>query len=241
MTEQWFDRVPAPLRRPVVFDQRWRNVTFLHWPVEPAAVAPLFPAGCRPDLVDGLSYVGLVPFELRRATIGAGPAVPYFGSFAETNIRLYSVDDAGRHGVVFRSLDTERLAILPIARLLFGVPYAWSRMRVERQAGVVAYDSQRRLPRRGLSSAVTVRISEPIQASPLERWLTARWGLHARIGGRTRWVPNSHGPWPLHEASVLELRDDLLAASGVVPCGPRLRALWSPGVRTRFGLPITLD
>lgn len=229
-----------PLRRPVVFDQLWQNLTFLHWPVDPAAVAPLFPAGTRPDTVDGVSYVGLIPFELRRAGFGTAGAIPYFGSFLETNIRLYSVDDAGRHGVVFRSLDTERLAILPLARIAFGVPYAWARMRVERDGAVVRYHSRRRWPSSGLRTTVAVQIGEPVEPTPLEVWLTARWGLHARIAGRTRWVPNAHGPWPLHAATVLELADDLLPASGVVATGDPLRALWSPGVHSRFARPVTI-
>ena len=106
MAEPEFDRIPAPLRPPVVFDQQWCNVSFLHWPVQPAAIAGLFPPGCRPDTVAGLSYVGLVPFQLRDIALGRSRAIPYFGTFAETNVRLYSVDDAGRHGVVFCSLDT---------------------------------------------------------------------------------------------------------------------------------------
>ena len=50
-------------------------------------------------------------------------------------------------------------------------------------------------------------------------------------------MPNQHEPWPLYAADVVELSDDLLGASGVTLAGPRLRALWSPGVATRFGRP----
>ncbi|MEO7262628.1 MAG: DUF2071 domain-containing protein [Jatrophihabitantaceae bacterium] len=241
MAEWEFDRVAAPLRPPIVFDQQWLNVSFLHWPVDPARIAHLFPPGCRPDVVEGLSYVGLVPFQLQRASLGRTGAIPYFGSFAETNVRLYSVDEAGRRGVVFLSLDTQRLAIVPIARLLFGVPYTWSRMRVHSQAGGSwRYESRRRWPQRGLTSTVTVQVAGPVEPTPLEQWLTARWGLHARIAGRTRWVPNSHGTWPLYEAEVLDLRDDLLAACSIEPAGDRLRALFSPGVRAQFGMPVPL-
>jgi hypothetical protein len=241
MAEWEFTRGAPPLRPPIVFDQQWRNVSFLHWPVEPSTITHLFPPGCRPDVVEGRSYVGLVPFQLRHAGLGRAGRIPYFGSFAETNIRLYSVDDAGRHGVVFCSLDTERLAIVPLARLLFGVPYTWSRMRVREQAGGIwRYEARRRWPRRGLASTVSIRVTGPVEPTPLEQWLTARWGLHAWIRGRTRWVPNAHDPWPLHQAEVLELQDDLLAASGVAPTGDRLRALWSPGVRARFGRPVAL-
>jgi uncharacterized protein len=44
------------------------------------------------------------------------PAIPYLGSFAETNVRLYSVGPDGRRGVVFRSLDAARLMPVLAAR-----------------------------------------------------------------------------------------------------------------------------
>ncbi len=230
--------VDAPaLSPPTVFDQQWRNLTFLHWPVQPESVAHLFPAGTRPDVFgDGQTYVALVPFEMYRAGLGRRP-VPYFGTFAETNIRLYSVDESGRHGVLFRSLETARLAIVPAARLFLGIPYTWARMRTSRDGDVVRYDSVRRWPRRGLRSKVEVRVGGRVEPTDLEVWLTARWGAHSRVAGRTIWTPNGHGAWPLHEAQVLRLDDDLLGASGVQASGPLLRALWSPGVHTRFGLP----
>ena len=71
-------------------------------------------------------------------------------------------------------------------------------------------------------------------------WLTARWGAHTRKAGRTWWVPNEHPTWPLQQAEVVELTDDLVPASGVVPVGPPLRALFSPGVLARFGRPTAL-
>lgn len=229
------------LPRPVIFEQLWRSVGFVHWPVRPDTVAHLFPAGTRPDVfADGTTYVGLVPFEMHGAGFGRR-SVPYFGTFLETNIRLYSVDGAGRHGVLFRSLDASRLAIVPLARVVFGLPYEWSRMRTSRTGDVVRYRAVRRWPQRGLRSDVTLRIGDPVEPTALESWLTARWGAHSRVAGRTIWTPNEHGPWPLHAADVVELRDDLLASSGVEVTGPPLRALWSPGVRTRFGPPSAVE
>ncbi len=232
--------ISAPaLRGPVIFDQRWCNLAFVHWPVRPEQVAGMFPPGTRPDVFDdGFTYVGLVPFEMRGAGFTSRRSVPYFGNFLETNIRLYSVDDARRHGVLFRSLDTARLAIVPFARAAFGIPYTWSRMTLRRDGDVVAYDCVRRWPRRGLQSHLALRVGELVRPTPLEIWLTARWGAHTRAARRTVWVPNEHDSWPLHTAEVLELRDDLLDASGVQVAGQQLRPLWSPGVRTRFGRPV---
>jgi uncharacterized protein YqjF (DUF2071 family) len=233
-----FPVLPPPLRLPVVFDQEWRDLTFVHWPVRPDDVTHLFPEGTRPDVFsDGMTYVALVPFVMSGIRLGGSPPVPYFGSFPETNVRLYSCDDAGRHGVLFRSLETSRLAVVPMTRLGLGIPYTWARMRLRRNGSRITYSSTRRWPQRGLHSRLSIVVGEVVEPSPLETWLTARWGAHTRVAGRTWWVPNEHEPWPLRSAEIVELDDDLLPASGVQPAGERLRALFSPGVRTRFGRP----
>ncbi len=222
----------------MVFAQHWADVTFVHWPVRPESVAHLYPPGTRPDVfADGLTYAGLIPFTIRRTALGTASPLPYFGSFHETNIRLYSIDDAGRHGVLFRSLETARLAVVPVVRTALGVPYAWARMRIARSGDRITYDSDRRWPRRGLRSRLTVILGGAVKPTPLEIWLTSRWGAHTRKAGRTWWVPNEHGPWPLRSAEVVGLDDDLLEAGGVAVAGDRLRALFSPGVHARFGRP----
>lgn len=237
-----FPVLPPPLPRPVLFDQVWSDLTFVHWPVDPEGVAHLFPDGTRPDVFsDGMTYVALVPFVMSGVRLGASPPVPYFGSFLETNIRLYSCDDAGRHGVLFRSLETSRLAIVPATRVGLGMPYTWARMRLIRSGSRITYKSTRRWPQPGLRSLLSVVVGETIEPSPLEVWLTARWGAHTRKAGRTWWVPNEHAPWPLCAAQIVDLDDDLLPASGVRPSGGPLRALYSPGVRTRFGRPVRVS
>ena len=81
------------------------------------------------------------------------------------------------------------------------------------------------------------RVAEP---SPLDLFLTARFGLHTAVAGRPLWVPNTHGPWPLRSAEVLELDDDLVAAAGLgsfARTTPPASVLFSEGVRTTFGFP----
>lgn len=235
-----FPVAAPPLGGPVWFDQSWLDLTFLHWPVRPDDVAHLYPRGTHPDVFDGLTYVGLVPFRMGYTKVGTAPALPYFGAFAETNVRLYSVDDAGRHGVLFRSLESARLAVVLAIRLTIGVPYTWARMRITRSSEVITYDSDRRWPQRGLRSRVTVRVGEVVEPTSLETWLTSRWGAHTRKAGRTLWVPNEHGPWPLRAAQLLDLDDELVGAGGVRTAGEPLRALYSAGMRTRFGRPIVV-
>lgn len=229
----------APVAAPapdgaVIFDQLWCDLAFLHWPVDPADVTKFMPPGARPDVVDGLTYVGLVPFSMRRARIGSRLPVPYVGTLAETNVRLYSVDDAGRHGVDFRSLDCSRALVVAAARAV-GVPYVWSRVGVRADGAHRTYTTHRR--RTEAASVLEIDIGEPIAPTELEIFLSARWGMHSALRGRPVWVPNHHGAWPLHTATVTRLDDDLVAAAGVAPVGPMLRPLWSPGVHARFGRP----
>lgn len=230
-----------PLAGRVLLDQQWADVTFLHWRVAPEVVAPLLPAGTSPDLHDGSSWAGLIPFRLVGARFGTGPPLPYVGTFAETNVRLYSVDSAGRHGVVFRSLDSARLAFVLGARWALGLNYTWAHMRMMEHAGVLTYTSRRRWPApRGASTRIVVRIGTPAAASDsLATFLTARWGLHTHWFGRTLYLPNTHEPWPLLSAELLELDDELLEVAGLpgIVSRPPDSVLFSRGVRTQFGAP----
>ncbi|WP_375491401.1 YqjF family protein [uncultured Jatrophihabitans sp.] len=221
----------------VVFDQEWRDLVFVHWPVRPRDVEQFMPPGVRVDVWrDGMTYVGLVPFRMRRAGFGPNMPLPYFGSFLEWNVRLYSVDDAGRHGVVFRSLDATRLPVVALANA-GGVPYRWARISASRSNGGEVSWQMRRLARRSITSSLRLRVGEPTEPTPLESFLVSRWGMHSTFAGRTIWVPNRHGRWPLYAADIVQLADGLVDAAGVPMAGAPLRALWSPGVRARFSWP----
>jgi uncharacterized protein YqjF (DUF2071 family) len=227
------------VRRPLL-TAAWRDLAFLHWPVDACRASRLLPPGTSPDLFDGVSYTGLVAFRMHRTGWLGLPGLPYLGSFPETNVRLYSVGPDGRRGVVFCSLDAARLVPVLAARAGFRLPYQWSAMRVRRSGEVVSYASRRRWPRPGPGLRLRVRIGEPIaEPSALEQFLTARWGLHgAWYGGRTRYLPNEHPRWPLHRAMLVHLEENLLQAAGLPPprSGP-VSVLYSPGVAVRMGAP----
>jgi len=113
-------------------------------------------------------------------------------------------------------------------------------MTVTRSGDTVSYTGRRRWPDRGsgAGAAVRVRLGARVAPTPAETWLTSRWGLHTRVAGRTIWVPNEHGPWPLRAAELLDLDSTLVGACGIDLAGAEpLRPLWSPGVATTFGWP----
>jgi uncharacterized protein YqjF (DUF2071 family) len=236
---------PPELPRPVIMHQRWLDAVFLHWRIPETVAAPLLPAGVVPDLFDGSAWVGLIGFRLRAAGLGNGPPIPYFGDFTEINVRLYSREPAGTRGVVFLTLDASRLAAVLAARAA-GIPYVWSRTS-GRPPGLPAPPaastgySVRRF-RRGARSDFAVSPEPDVEATdPLSVHLTARFGLHTRFRGRTLYVPNTHGPWPLYRARLILLQDQLVRAAGITVKGPPESVLFSPGVRTQFGRPRALE
>jgi uncharacterized protein YqjF (DUF2071 family) len=226
--------------------QYWRDLTFVHWAVEPSLVWHLLPPGVRPDVHEGRTYVGLVPFRVIETGPARGPAVPYLGRYVEMNMRLYSVDETGRRGVVFLSLDSERALVVPVARATFGVPYRWGRLWYAGSAVVGGFEhryaSRLRHPgARGVRSSLVVRAYEPIAPNPLEHFVSARWGLHVKHLGRTRYVPIQHEPWPLRRAEIVSMDvDRLLASVGLGSLAGREpdHVMFSDGVDAEFGVAV---
>jgi uncharacterized protein YqjF (DUF2071 family) len=212
MDDAIWPAAPA-LRRPRILRQRWLDLTFLHWAVDPADVAQFFPPGTRPDTFEGRTYVGLVPFRMVDTGLPHGPAVPYVGRFLETNVRLYSVDESGRRGVVFLSLDANRLAVVTAARAVFGLPYRWAQMTHTRVGNRHTYTSTLRWPGVQASATIDVEVGARLELGPLEHFLTARWALHTHRAGRTWYLPNSHPPWILHTAQLVALDADSVLTS----------------------------
>jgi uncharacterized protein YqjF (DUF2071 family) len=232
---------PPGLPGPALLTQSWLDATFLHWALAPDVVAPLLPAGIAPDVIDGVTYVGLIAFRMHRIGWGPLPGMPYLGSFPETNVRLYSVDAAGRRGVVFRSLEASRLLPVAAARTAFRLPYRWARMAAYRSGDEYWYASRRREPGMPASrSQIRVRIGSALETpSALDHFLTARWRLHFTLGGRTVHMPNAHPRWPLHQAELLTCEEDLVATAGLpgIASRPPDSVLFSPGVPVRFTWP----
>ncbi|MFE1644014.1 YqjF family protein [Microbacterium sp. P01] len=240
-------RTAPPLGGSIVAAQEWRQVAFVHWRAAVEDVAPLLPPGVVPDVWGGSTWVGLIAFRLGDARIGPLPPSPIGGSFTEVNVRLYGVDDEGRRGVVFRSLEASSLPAVLAARALFSLPYMWARTaqrpRVdgwEYAARRMSASPSRRGP--GFRLGVAVDGSQTVDDG-LSQFLTARWGLFQRRFGRTQWLPNEHEPWVLHPASVTSLHDELCAAAGLPGIVDRApdSVLFSPGVDARFGRGTLLD
>jgi uncharacterized protein YqjF (DUF2071 family) len=231
---------PAPVLRPLML-QCWRRLTFLHWRYSPADVKRLLPDGLKVDVFDGSAWVGLVPFEIYDLRPPRLPALPWLSHFAETNVRTYAVGPDGSRGVWFFSLDAARWPAVVGARLAYGLPYFWARMRIEEDESSVRYQSRRIWPRpaseaTGISIASGSRFLDA-ELSDLDHFLTARYRLFTLLRGKLGYAPIEHDPWPLARARLLELRDNLIASAGLKQPSDEPLMHYSADISVRIGAP----
>lgn len=229
----------APTYRPsrrAIGRQRWRDLLFIHWPVDVADLRPLVPGWLDIDVFDGQAYVSHVPFTM----IGARPAlVPErLGlDFVEINLRTYVHRGGTDPGIYMLSIDAGSWLVVKAARLALGLPYFHARMSMqrdkEREKLVISCRSQRKS---GSRPRFWTRCSaEQVlgHAAPgtLEHFLIERYLLHGEHGG-IRYTGQIHHPsYTVWTAHIEECHDELMAAAGLpAPRGQAPLAHYSPGV-----------
>jgi uncharacterized protein YqjF (DUF2071 family) len=232
MDNHAIDRI-APTVRPAgkaVGYQSWRSLAFLHWEVPTAALRQVVPAELELDLYEGTAYVGVVPLVMRDIRPSWWPRLLAF-NFLETNVRTYVVCQ-GQPGVYFFSLEANsRLAVLA-ARASFGLPYYHARMQMEQSGDVIDYLSRR--TSNGALHQVRYQVGEALGASrsgSLEHFLLERYLLFVKRRGRVWAAQVHHSPYPVQQAHVLQVQDELIAAAGLPPVStPPRWAHYSAGV-----------
>lgn len=193
-------------RRPLTAHQ-WDDTVFLHWRRDPAAVESMLPPAVRPDVIDGSAWIGLVAYVFHATTVPPLPPPGPFGTLTEVTLEVLAVDDSGRRGLVYRTIETQHVAAILAARIGIGIPYRFAHAASRRRGGTIAHRSA--APRGGPSSAVRVRPADGV-VTPTQRALANREGVIARRpGGRFTWWDRTHAPLALRPAVVEELRGDL--------------------------------
>jgi uncharacterized protein YqjF (DUF2071 family) len=206
--------------------QRWNDLLFAHWPIPADEMARLLPAGLQVDTHDGYAWVGVVPFwmdQVRTRAVGERCiTVPGTGTFCELNLRTYVRSPAtDLRGVYFFSLDAASALAVVGARTLFHLPYFFASMHSQNESdGSVDYRSERLLTRRKVRFKARYRGLGEVGATSMPGtfayFVTERYCLFARHGGRVLRGDIHHLPWPL-EAAEADIRlNELPAAQGIV-------------------------
>jgi uncharacterized protein YqjF (DUF2071 family) len=210
-----------PAGRPVM-RQIWCHLGFLHWRVEPAAVAGLLPPGLNVDTFDGAAWVGIVPFTIPLTRTG-WLGMPMALAFHEINLRTYVHRNGRDPGVWFFSLDaTSRLAVAG-ARFWYGLPYFAAEITLQigtdpaSGLATIDYLSWRRDVTGADFHACYQPTGPASEAAPgsLEFFLAERYLLYARSRRGPRTARVHHAPYPLQPAAATGLHETLLKAAGL--------------------------
>lgn len=233
MTETSRARAAVPLRHRPVTVHAWEDIVFAHWRHEPSALAALVPPGTRPDVVDGSAWAGLSAYVFRETRVPPFPPSRRLGSMTEITIEVLTIDDHGRRGVAYRTVDTANVPAIVAAHALLGVPYTFAHTRARRSGDAIEHRSVRHPARtRALQPVRWMRtrsggpvrprhdasvrvVAGPVVDSPLATDLTTRQGIHARLLAQTLFWQRQHPPLTVRSARLERLDGDLPDAVGL--------------------------
>jgi uncharacterized protein len=223
-----------PERERIVMRQRWRELLFLHWEADPAALQTLLPPGLTLDTFENRAYVGLVPFTMRDIHPLWSPPVPYLSHFHEINVRTYVHFQGEAPGVWFFSLDAANAVAVLLARTLWNLPYHTAKMRLtlEENTGVRRYATER-ASKPSVGGRFVWRPEGTVQpASPgtLAHFLCERYYLYAHNGRTLLRGQVHHAPYPLQRARLLHQENTLIAEVGISSSGPPPLVHYASGV-----------
>lgn len=216
------DRLPAG-------SQRWRNLLFMHWPVDGDELRNLVPEQLQLDPYDGIHWVGVVPFRMHQIRPRWLP--PFLAlDFLECNVRTYVIYE-DKPGVYFFSLDASSRLAVWAARLGWSLPYYYAEMSESMPAGQIHYCVDRD-ETAGLD--VTYRVTSdlgPSEPGSPEYFFLERYLLFSLRDGVVRCGQVHHCPYPVYGAELLSVDETLIAAADLPDTiDPPPFVHWSPGV-----------
>jgi uncharacterized protein YqjF (DUF2071 family) len=209
----------------------WRDLAFIHYPVEAAAVQSRLPSALRVDTFAGRAWLGLVPFRMTKVAPRYAPAFPFVSTFPEVNVRTYVKID-GKPGVWFFSLDADSRLTVFLGRHLAHLPYFFARATLRQRGDWYHFSSCR--PTREGSVRARYRPSSaafyPADGT-FEHWATERYCLYTQSPrGQVLRLDVHHAPWPLQRAEAHIETCSLLSCAGLAPDGAPPLCHFSPGV-----------
>jgi len=210
----WVAAQLAEARRPgrrVVMYQQWRSLLFLHWRVDVERVQASLPPGLHVDSHVGAAYLGLVPFFMCKVRPRWMPSMGRLSNFLEFNVRTYVVDDEGRPGIWFYSLDCDQSLAVWVARRYFYLSYEHARMCAEADGrGGLDYHVERRDGRmRARFEYAVNEPAAPARPGTLEFFLVERYRLFSSDGSNLFTGQVHHAPYQLGKTRLDALQLEL--------------------------------
>ncbi|MDP6869588.1 MAG: DUF2071 domain-containing protein [Candidatus Poseidoniaceae archaeon] len=197
------DHLPFEMpKRAYSLSQQWRYLSFMHWEIDPEKLANHLPDGLELDLFDGKAYVGTIPFLMKGVRPRLLPSVYGISTFPEFNVRTY-VTKNGKPGVFFLTLDAESRVTCAYAPKFYGLPYRYSKCKLEISKNQYKWNSKRPDDEISLQGK-SVPIGPIMQAEhgTLEYFLFERYCLYVEHKGSLKMAYTLHNPWKFQVAEA---------------------------------------
>lgn len=189
-----------------IMKQSWRNLLFIHWPIQPELLRPYIPPSLQLDIFNGSAWLSVVVFDM----IGIYPrgcsSVSLTPKFSEVNVRTY-VQYEGKPGVYFLSLDVGDWASLHIAKKWYRLPYYHAVTSIRKIGQTFHYESIRK--GKSTTSITSKGTYTPVsdvffsRKETLEHWLTERYCLYSTDQKANLYCGEiHHRPWPLQQTEI---------------------------------------
>ncbi|WP_338778383.1 DUF2071 domain-containing protein [Metabacillus sp. FJAT-52054] len=219
-----------------IMKQTWRNLLFVHWPVDPAWLQERLPHSLTADVFEGQAWIGLVPFEMDDIRFRGFPSIPRLSNLLELNIRTY-VTCSSNPGVYFFSLDASSLIGVKVARSFFHLPYYRAKMMAEKEGKRTQFTSER-LHKGAPSAKLHIEYgpasSEVImKPSALDLWLTERYCLFTEKRGHLFRGNLDHEPWKLQLGTCI-IHTDTITVPFRRDESESLHILYAEELKTQF-------
>ncbi|WP_314587350.1 DUF2071 domain-containing protein [Paenibacillus terrigena] len=239
---------PWPLpQAPWIMSQQWRDITFVHYAMDPKMLSSFIPKGLELDTYHDQAWISIVVLQVHHLRLRFMPPIPGVLNFNQINIRTYVQSSEGKPGVYFLHIGaTSRLAVFGASTFMH-MPFVHADLRIDPMPPdkpQLSHPSVQRIDC-SLSDHTKLRlrtapVSSPYPAvtNPLTKWLTERYcqysdSLHpvplqakGAVGSELLITDIQHKPWSVQTAKVSVEQNSLLQPFGIVlPSSPHLVTL----------------
>lgn len=186
-----------------VMRQKWRNVSFIHWPVSQKALRAIIPQSLEIDTYHHQAWIGIVIFEMESIHIRGMSSFSLTPSFPEINIRTY-VSHKGIPGIYMIDIDVDNWMTAKAAKTLFRMPYHMANISIEKSTNAFHYESSRLINPAIKGEGFITPISDIYVSDKdsLDYWLMERYRLYHVKNGKVYKADIHHQAWELQKAEA---------------------------------------
>ncbi|HZW38648.1 MAG TPA: DUF2071 domain-containing protein [Ignavibacteriaceae bacterium] len=232
-----------PLNDTVIMYQKWRDLLFLHWEIDPAVIQMTLPKGLYVDTFDKKAYIGITPFFLEDVRPAMLPTILKINSFREVNVRTYVFNEEGVPGVWFYSLDADQWVAVEVAKLMqLNYKHSYIDAVKGEISGSITYKVSRKNEPGYYDSYFEYKITGKeffaIQGS-LEFFLIERYLLYGETENKKLFsIQVNHTAYPLCVTEIPSYDDSLIKLDGLPATGrPPDHIVGSTGVDVKIFQP----